>query len=212
MELTAEQVRVLGCLVEKEATTPDVYPLSTNALLLACNQRSSREPVVEYGEAAVNAALIALRERSLVRTSRGEGSRVYKHAHLLRESLGIDAAELAVLSVLMLRGPQTPGELRTRTERQHAFGSLGEVEATLERLAGREPPLAVQLPREPGRREARWQHLLDAVSRPASAEPSAAASEPGATAVPGEDALAELRAELAQLRSRLERLEDCLGD
>jgi uncharacterized protein YceH (UPF0502 family) len=209
MELTAEQIRVLGCLAEKEATTPDGYPLSTNTLVLACNQRSSRDPVVDYGEDIVNAALIALRERGLVRTSRGEGSRVYKHAHLLRESLGVDRGELAVLSVLMLRGPQTPGELRTRTDRQHAFSSLGQVEGTLERLAAREPSLAVQLPREPGRREARWQHLLGAASTPAA---EARPTEPLASAaVPGVDPLAELRSELAELRRRVERLEQ-LGD
>ena len=209
MELTAEQVRVLGCLAEKEATTPDGYPLSTNALVLACNQRSSRDPVVDYGEDTVNAALIALRERGLVRTSRGEGSRVYKHAHLLPESLGIDAAELAVLSVLMLRGPQTPGELRTRTDRQHAFGSLGEVEEILERLARREPPLAFQLPRELGRREARWQHLLGAVSAQADAGPATEQSEQAD--VPSADELVELRAELADLRARIEHLEQRLG-
>ena len=210
MELTAEQVRVLGCLAEKEVTTPDGYPLSTNALVLACNQRSSRDPVVDYGEDTVNATLIALRERGLVRTSRGEGSRVYKHAHQLREVLDLDPAELAVLSVLMLRGAQTAGELRTRTDRQQAFSSLGEVEETLERLAGREPPLAVQLPREPGRREARWRHLLGAASTPVE---EARPTELLASAtVPSVDPFAELCSELADLRRRVERLEQRLGD
>ncbi|HEY8429308.1 MAG TPA: YceH family protein [Sandaracinaceae bacterium] len=205
MELSAEEIRVLGCLVEKEATTPDVYPLSTNALLLACNQRSSRDPVVAYDEGVVTQAMMSLRERGLARTARGDGSRVYKHAHLLREALALDGAELAVLSVLMLRGPQTAGELRTRTERQHAFSSLDEVEATLERLARRDPPFVRQLERRPGQKEARWTHLLGGTQ----------AAEPAAAVVPvsagGEQPLArelaELRAEVAELRERLEALE-----
>ena len=123
MELTPVEVRVLGCLVEKQATTPEVYPLSTNALRLACNQRSSRDPVVDYDEGTVTAALISLRERGLARTVSGEGSRVYKHAHLLPEALGWTRRRVAVLSVLMLRGAQTAGELRARTERQHLFSS-----------------------------------------------------------------------------------------
>jgi len=117
VELTPVEVRVLGCLVEKQATTPEVYPLSTNALRLACNQRSSRDPVVDYDEGTMTAALISLRERGLVRTVRGEGSRVYKHAHLVPEALGIDQESVAVLSVLMLRGAQTAGELRAGRER-----------------------------------------------------------------------------------------------
>ena len=130
MELTPQEIRILGCLAEKEATTPDTYPLSTNGLLLACNQRSSRDPVVHYDEDEVTRTLVALRERELVRTSR-EGGRVYKHAHLLRQALGLDGGELAVLSVLFLRGPQTSGELRTRTERQHAFATVDDVEEVL---------------------------------------------------------------------------------
>jgi uncharacterized protein YceH (UPF0502 family) len=205
MELSPEEVRILGCLVEKEATTPDVYPLSSNALLLACNQRSSRDPVVDYDESTVTSTLIALRERGLVRTGRGEGSRVYKHSHLLRDALGLAPGELALLSVLMLRGPQTPGELRTRTERQHGFGSLAEVEETLDALARRDPPLARLLPREPGRREARWQHLLGAAS--------AAQPDRGPPAAPGDDRpaaavdLEHLLGEVAELRARVEALE-----
>ena len=159
MELTPQEIRVLGCLAEKEATTPDTYPLSTNGLLLACNQRSSRDPVVHYDEDEVTRTLVALRERELVRTSR-EGGRVYKHAHLLRQALGLDGAELAVLSVLFLRGPQTSGELRTRTERQHAFATVDDVEEVLARLARREPALTAQLERRSGQKEPRWAHLL----------------------------------------------------
>ena len=203
MELTPVEVRVLGCLVEKQATTPEVYPLSTNALRLACNQRSSRDPVVDYDEGTMTAALISLRERGLARTVRGEGSRVYKHAHLLPEALGIDQEAVAVLSVLMLRGAQTAGELRARTERQHLF-SVEEVEQTLDRLAEREPPLVRLLPRQPGQREARWTHLLGPAGMP---QPEASLSLPD-EAPPGlAGEVAALRDELAELRARLEALE-----
>jgi uncharacterized protein len=203
VELTPVEVRILGCLVEKQATTPEVYPLSTNALRLACNQRSSRDPVVDYDEGTVTAALISLRERGLVRTVRGEGSRVYKHAHLVPEALGIDPEAVAVLSVLMLRGAQTAGELRARTERQHLF-SVEEVEQTLDRLAEREPPLVRLLPRQPGKREARWTHLFEAPSAPG---PDAPQPEPHEEPVDLAAEVAALRDELAELRARVEALE-----
>ena len=235
-----EQIRVLGCLAEKEATTPDTYPLSTNGLLLACNQRSSRDPVVHYDEDEVTRTLVSLRERELVRTSR-EGGRVYKHAHLLRQALELDGAELAVLSVLFLRGPQTPGELRTRTERQHAFATVDDAEAVLERLARRDPALTAQLERRPGQKESRWAHLLGGAEVPAPAvstqpsslvvdntSPGAASGRPSAAG--GEELLtvrdeiaglrdeivglraeiAALRDELAELRTRVETLEGLL--
>lgn len=194
---------MLGCLVEKETTTPDLYPLSTNALVLACNQKSSRDPVVDYDDAAVTATMLALREQGLARTSRGEGSRVYKHAHTLGTALGLTGAELAALSVLMLRGPQTVGEIRTRSERQQLFDSLGQVEAVLASLAGREEPLVALLPRRPGQKEARWAHCLGPVEQggPSTPAPPPAA---GHTAVPE---LAALRRELDELRDRVERLE-----
>jgi uncharacterized protein YceH (UPF0502 family) len=200
---------VLGCLVEKEATTPEVYPLSTNSLRLACNQRSSRDPVVDYDEGQVTAALVSLRERGLARTVRGEGSRVYKHAHLLRDALELDPAGVAVLSVLMLRGPQTAGELRARTERQHLF-SAGEVEATLDRLAAREEPLVRLLPRQPGQREARWTHLLGAPGTAETQAPAPPLPERQLSPERPPDLAAEvasLRDELAELRARLEALE-----
>jgi hypothetical protein len=231
MELTPQEIRVLGCLAEKEATTPDTYPLSTNGLLLACNQRSSRDPVVHYDEDEVTRTLVALRERELVRTSR-EGGRVYKHAHLLRKALGLDGAELAVLSVLFLRGPQTSGELRTRTERQHAFAAVDDVEEVLQRLARREPALTAQLERRSGQKEPRWAHLLgsaesaEAPPRPAPDSFASETTRPGAA--PGElpafaedasvsselaalrDELAALRDELADLRTRVETFEGLL--
>ncbi len=213
MELTPEQVRVLGCLVEKEKATPETYPLSTNALVLACNQRTSRDPVVSYDEHTATAAMVALRERGLARTLRGEGNRVFKHAHRLDEALGLGGGELAVLSVLMLRGPQTVGELRTRTERQHPFASLQEVEDVLAALARRDPPLVRQLPRAPGQKEARWQQLLGAEPGPAAggavAAPAEAPAPPAGSTVEAE--LAALREELAALRARLDALEARFG-
>jgi uncharacterized protein YceH (UPF0502 family) len=206
MNLSAEELRVLGCLVEKEATTPDLYPLSTNALQTACNQRSSREPVVDYDESTVTATMVSLRERGLARTARGEGSRVYKHAHTLASALGLDRAELALLSVLMLRGPQTAGELRTRSERQFAFGSLADVDDTLCRLAEREPPLVRQLPRQPGRKEARWEQTLGGTGEAVAGANEVAAGPDG----PLETLRSEvgaLREELAALRARVDALE-----
>jgi uncharacterized protein YceH (UPF0502 family) len=208
MELTAEEIRVLGCLVEKETTVPDTYPLSTNALQLGCNQRSSRDPVVDFDEDTVTRTLLTLRERGLARTARGEGSRVFKHAHTLDSALGLSSAELAVLSVLMLRGPQTVGELRTRAERQHFFDSLEAVQGVLDGFASRSEPLAVHLARQPGQKEARWRHLLGEHAEPATPV------TPSSRAPITEDGLAgqidELRAELAELRLRLSSLEDRL--
>lgn len=206
MNLTPEEIRVLGSLVEKEATTPDAYPLSTNSLVAACNQRTSRDPVLDLAESTVTETLISLRERGLVRTARGEGSRVYKHAHTLGAALELDPGSLAVLSVLMLRGPQTVGELRTRTERQIEFASLDAVQFALEQLGRREPPLAVILPRRPGQKEARWEHALGGRSdEPATAPPSrSGAADPPEASVE----TAELRAEVADLRRRLDALEE----
>jgi uncharacterized protein YceH (UPF0502 family) len=207
VELGPVEIRVLGSLVEKEATTPDVYPLSTNGLVVACNQRSSRDPVVTYDESTVTATMVSLRERGLARTSRGEGSRVYKHAHTLREALSLQPDELAVLSVLMLRGPQTVGELRTRSERQYPFPSLDAVGDALDQLAGREPALAEQLSRAPGQKEARWRHLLGGES--AGPAPAPATPEPSETAELNSlvRELAALREELAEITQRLDRLE-----
>ena len=213
MELTPEEVRVLGCLLEKEATTPDQYPLTTNALLSACNQKSNRDPVVAYDDRTIDGTVLALRERGLARTIKGTG-RAWKHKHVLDEAWGLGAGELAVMTVLMLRGPQTPGELRTRTERIHPFDSLDEVDAVLDRLAGGEEPWVVQLERRPGQKEARWAHLLTGEPDEPAAVPSAAvpaAAVPASPAAPppaGE--VAELRAEVADLRSRIEALEELL--
>ncbi len=144
------EIRVLACLVEKQRTTPDAYPLSLNALRLACNQSTNRDPVVDYDEAAIRDALAKLSRRGWVRLASGAGSRAAKYRHLLDDALGLSSEELGLLAVLMLRGPQTPGELKQRSERLHPFASLDDVDSALARLAERE--LAQSLPRAPGRR------------------------------------------------------------
>jgi uncharacterized protein len=152
------EIRVLGCLVEKQRTTPDAYPLSLNALRLACNQSTNRDPVVDYDERQIRDALERLSRRRWVRLASGPGSRAVKYRHLFDEALSLDDAYLSLLAVLMLRGPQTVAELRTRTERLHPFESAPAVEEALRSLAARE--LAAELGRRPGEREVRWTHLL----------------------------------------------------
>lgn len=207
MELTAEQVRILGCLVEKEATVPDSYPLTVNALVSACNQTSNRNPVVAYDERLVTDTLAGLRERGFTRIVYSERNRAPKHRHVLHEVLHLDPAELAVLSVLMLRGPQTVGELRTRTERHHPFESLGEVEATLERLvAGPDGPLVVRLERQPGQKEARWAHLLS--GEVVDVAPAARPERDGGGSA---DRIAALEEQVAELRAALDEVRRDLG-
>jgi uncharacterized protein len=203
-ELSFAEQRVLGCLLEKQRTTPDQYPLSLNALRLACNQSTNRDPVVELDEPTIRDALQRLGRRRFTRLASGQGSRAVKYRHLLDEALGLDAAGQAVLAVLLLRGPQTPGELKLRTERLHRFATLEDVEAQLDALAERE--LVVDLGRRPGQKEVRFGHLLgEADDVPAAAPPLDAA--PGADGLAErvaalEDAVRELRAELAALRAR----------
>jgi uncharacterized protein len=158
--LTDEEARVLGSLVEKSVTTPEYYPLSLNALKNACNQKSSREPVVDYGEPAVARALEGLRDKHLVWFVDSADSRVQKYRHRFTEAFDLSEGEAAVLGLLLLRGPQTPGELRGRAERLHAFSTVDEVEEVLRALSGREAPLVRRLPRQPGRKEHRWGHTL----------------------------------------------------
>src|SRR2546421_3031424 len=158
MDADAVEIRVLGCLIEKQRTTPDAYPLSLNALRLACNQTTNREPIVDYDERMIKAALERMSDRGWTRFASGASSRALKYRHLLDEALSLSDAEISVLAVLMLRGPQTLGELKQRSERLHRFGSLLEVEQTLDALAGRE--LAVRLDRRPGQKEERYAQLL----------------------------------------------------
>jgi uncharacterized protein YceH (UPF0502 family) len=156
--LSATEVRVLGCLLEKQKTTPDAYPLSLNALRLACNQSTNREPVVDYVDGEIREALHHLERRGLVRLASGAGSRAPKYRHLLADALPMDDSERAIVCVLMLRGPQTPGDLKQRSERMHPFAGLDSVHATLQRLIERE--LAVRLQRRPGQKEERYAELL----------------------------------------------------
>jgi uncharacterized protein YceH (UPF0502 family) len=161
MPLSAEEVRVVGALIEKQMTTPEYYPLTLNSLLNACNQSSNRNPVVSYDESTVQRALDRLRdEEGLVRIVHSVHNRAAKWRQVIDERLALEPEELALLGVLLLRGPQTLGELKGRTERLHPFADLGEVESALDRLAGREPPLVTRVERQPGQKEARFSHLL----------------------------------------------------
>src|SRR6516162_2130614 len=158
--LTDVEARVLGALVEKDITTPDYYPLSLNALVNACNQKNNRDPVMSLDEASVREALRRLQEKHLAGPAGGADSRVTKYEHRIQEVFNFTRAETAVLCVLLLRGPQTPGELRGRTERMYRFEELSDVQATLQRLIERDPALVKMLPRQPGTKESRYAHLL----------------------------------------------------
>jgi uncharacterized protein len=210
VDADAVGLRVVGCLIEKQRTTPDVYPLSVNALRAACNQSTNRDPVVAYDEPTIRAALDRLSRVGWVRLASGPGSRAAKYRHLLDVALRLSGEELSLLAVLMLRGPQTPGELNQRTERLHRFGSTGEIEQTLEAMAERE--LVVRQQRRPGQKEERWAHLLgdeEPVEEPAAAAASSAfaGADPLAEV---EDELRQLRSEVAELRASLRELRDRL--
>ena len=210
--LTEIEVRVLGALLEKARTTPDNYPLSLNALTSACNQTSNRDPVMALEETAVSAAVDALRRRSLVRAIVHSGGRITKYMHLMDDALGLVNRQLAILCVLMLRGPQTAGELRTRAQRLHDFEDVADVESALDGLATREPePLVVRLPRRPGQREERWAHTLAPLTASQlaaeAARSDAGGGEARATVVAPEDGrVAALEAEVAALRQEVAEL------
>jgi uncharacterized protein len=201
MDAGPVEIRVLGCLIEKQRTTPDAYPLSLNSLRLACNQATNRYPVVDYDEPTIRHALDGLSRRGWARLASGPGSRAAKYRHLFDEALSLDGSEISILAVLMLRGPQTPGELKGRTERLHRFSSLEEVDDVLARLGERE--LVVRLPRRPGQKEERYAQLLggEPGEDPVPA-PSAAPVEDDRLAEV-EAALQELRDEVAALRAEL---------
>jgi uncharacterized protein YceH (UPF0502 family) len=204
MDLSAAEIRVLGCLLEKQRTTPDAYPLSLNALRLACNQSTNRDPVVEYDDALLRDALHRLERRGYTRLASGAGSRAPKYRHLLAEALPMAEDEQAVACVLMLRGPQTPGELKQRTERMHSFADLAGVHETLQRLIGRE--LVAGLERRPGQKEERYVQLLGEDAEVPDVPPAAPAPSPAqAPSSPLLDALQErvarLEREVAQLRA-----------
>ena len=203
------EVRVLGSLLEKDITTPDYYPLSLNALINACNQKSNRDPVMALDESAVRQALDRLNEKSLAGQATSADSRVPKYAHRLQEVFNFDRREMAVLCVLLLRGPQTPGELRGRTERMYKFDDLGVVESALHRLMEREPPLVKKLARQPGTKESRYAHLLagdvEGWIAPAEAQPLAATGGQDEQRISRlETEVQGLRTEIADLRQQLE--------
>jgi uncharacterized protein YceH (UPF0502 family) len=202
LQMNSVEARIIGCLIEKEITTPEYYPLSLNALVNACNQKSSREPVMELAEADVRTGLFDLEGLGLVRTD--ASSRVSKFEHRVRDVLNLRRDEVAVLCLLLLRGPQTPAELRTRAERLYTFDDNAATAATLERLSQREEPLTVILPRQPGSREARWAHLLsgEVAAATAVATPERVASGNGLS-----QQVAALEERVRQLEERLAALE-----
>jgi uncharacterized protein YceH (UPF0502 family) len=211
MEPDAVEIRVVGCLVEKQRTTPDAYPLSLNTLRLACNQSTNRDPVVDYDEETVSAALRRLAQRGWTRLASGAGSRARKYRHLLPEALGVDEAELALLAVLMLRGPQTPGELKQRSERLHPFAGLPAVQETLERLLEHE--LVVRHPRRPGQKEDRYEQTLGGVGGDDGEEVAVSVGPtPSPAAAPEEDRLDRIERELTELRAEVGRLREALGE
>jgi uncharacterized protein YceH (UPF0502 family) len=209
-KLTENEVRVLGSLIEKDITTPEYYPLSLNALVNACNQKSNRDPVMQLNEDTVRDALEGLQEQRLAGPARGADSRVTKYEQRLQEVFNFTRAETAVLCVLLLRGPQTPGELRGRAERMHRFETLEDVQSALQKLMQREPPLAKVLRRQPGTKESRYAHLLagDVVEAEMPAQASAAVERNSADAAridQLEEEVAELRRELGEVKDQLER-------
>lgn len=209
MTLNDEQIRVLGCLLEKQRTTPDVYPLSLNSLRLACNQATNREPVVQYDEALIRDALHGLERRGLARLASGAGSRAAKYRHLLDDALPLSSEQRAIMTTLMLRGAQTPGELKQRADRMHAFAGLSDVQGVLDALIERE--LVQRLPRRPGQKEERYEHLLgdadeDTAQADGAGARSPASEEPRSAPLPAglEERVARLERELARLRARLD--------
>ena len=205
------ECRVLGALVEKDITTPDYYPLSLNALINACNQKSSREPVMNLDEGAVRAALASLQEKRLAGPTSTADSRVTKYEHRLQEVYNFTRGETAILCVLLLRGAQTPGELRGRTERAHGFDSLTEVQSTLQRLAEREPPLVTMLPRQPGTKEARYVHMFSGDQPVYWESPSSSSSEVQASSGHGER-LARLEGEVENLKKETAELKQLFAE
>jgi uncharacterized protein len=206
VDADAVEIRVLGCLIEKQRTTPDTYPLSLNALRLACNQSTNRDPVVNYEEREIKAALDRMSNRGWTRFASGAGSRALKYRHLLDEALGVSDGELCVLAVLMLRGPQTVGELKQRTERLHHFDSIADVAGTLDGLAQREH--VVRLERRPGQKEERWQQLLggDDVPPLPTAQPSPAEAGDDDRLATIEERLSRLERSFDELLARLDRV------
>jgi hypothetical protein len=207
--LNEVEARVLGALLEKEITTPDYYPLSLNALVNACNQKSNRDPAMNLDEDSVRAALRVLHDNSLARSVSAADSRVTKYEHRLQEAFNFDRREAAIFCELLLRGPQTPGELRTRSERMHHFDDLSEAQSALQRLITREPPLVKVLARQPGTKESRYIHLLSGDAEPASSP--ATREAPAAARHENIDRLSRLESEVAELRKDIADLKQQLA-
>jgi len=213
LELEPEELRVIGSLIEKELTTPQQYPLTLNALVLACNQTSNRNPIVTYEERMVEDTVLGLKDKSLTRIVHpSHGRSATRYRQVLHEALYLEQPELAVLGVMMLRGPQTLNELKTRTERAADFADLDAVQRTLDGLASREEPLVVRIPRQPGQREDRYAHLLggEVDVSVSSNDIAIAASAPAPRPARGDD-VADLREEVAALRRDLDDLRRELG-
>ena len=214
VKLSSAEARVLGCLIEKEATTPDYYPLTMNALINASNQRSNREPVMDLDEDDVRQALHGLENKQLAGRARSADGRVTKYEHWLGEAFNFSRAETALICVLLLRGPQTPGELRGRAERMHEFTEISDVIAGLQKLMEREPSLVALLPRQPGARESRYAHLLsgtvESIQMPVTgqsiSQSATTASEQDDRIAQLEATVAELQREVAALREKMESL------
>lgn len=205
--LTAVEARVLGALVEKEITTPDYYPLSLNALVNACNQRSNREPIINVGEDEVRQALNALQDLQLAGHARSSDGRVAKYEHWLGEAYNFSRAEVALLCVLLLRGPQTPGELRGRTERLHRFDEISDVLGGLQKLMDRDPALVAILPRQPGTKESRYAHLLSGpVESIALSTADTSAQRNSSTPNQNDERIEKLESEVIELRHQVEEL------
>ena len=208
--LTEIETRVLGSLIEKDITTPDYYPLSLNALVNACNQKNNREPVMTLDEATVRDALSTLQEKRLAGPASGADSRVTKYEHRLQEAFNFDRREIAIVCVLLLRGAQTPGELRGRTDRMYYFEALDDVVSTLDRLAHREPPLAAVLPRQPGTKESRYMHLFSGEA-PAAADVARASTPMTLSGGSTAERVAKLEEEVAALRAELSEVQQQLA-
>jgi len=208
LQLTEIEARVLGALIEKDITTPDYYPLSLNALVNACNQKNNREPVMTLDESGVRGALSSLQEKRLAGPAGGADSRVTKYEHRLQEVFNFDRRETALVCVLLLRGPQTPGELRGRSERMYRFETLDDVQSGLQKLTDRQPPLVRVLPRQPGTKESRYMHLLsgdvaaDYVA-PVVSQPRSSGDHLEAKIQNLETEVSSLRGDIADLRREL---------
>jgi uncharacterized protein len=215
VNLTEIETRVLGSLIEKDITTPDYYPLSLNALVNACNQKNNRDPIMTLDEETVSQALSTLQEKRLAGPASGADSRVTKFEHRLQEVFNFDRREIAIVCVLLLRGPQTPGELRSRTERMYHFEALDDIVSTLDRLAQRDPPLARVLPRQPGTKESRYTHLFSGEPPTPDVEGSASVARALSPASAGgnsaSDRLGMLEEEVSRLRQELSEVQQQLA-